>query len=555
VGPEARKEARKPETAEDLAAEDAPYWLWLNRVLVDGKLFDLSGRRYQQDIMRPHTPDGRFKHNEVIRKGAQIGITMGKVGEIVHGCIFGMYPQGVIVYFPHKGAVDLFSVSRFKPFITDNPETVGKYVTGTDRGDFRNIGSSRVYFLGCSATTRVGEGGKKDSDSVRSHSADWVLLDERDMFDEDMTNQVNQRLFNSACPRRTDMGTPTIPDFGVDLLYRRSDQRRWQIKCDSCHKYTCLETEFPDCIVLSDEPYFKCSHCGSHINSNNGSWEPDYPKRDLVGYWPSRLLNPNTNLTLLMKTFEDPEAYSTTKGEFLRTTIGIPHIDVKDELTVSDVLACQGRDGMASNSKIPCAMGVDVGNPLYAVIGHRLDRGRYKIIKVARVPDWGALHDLAKKFNIKSDVLDAQPEYHAAREFQRKENHRVYLCYYSETQRQFAVWTTDNIVNVLRTEVFDASHEMVKQEGVLTIPRVNEEVKLFANQLTKTVRVIETDGRTGQKIYRYRRRGDKEDHYRNALNYFYLACQKIGISQESTQRKRPQTQDMSFSLGNYRKGA
>lgn len=534
----------------NLAATDAPYWLWLNKVKVDGMPFDLEGRKYQQDIMRPYTPDGRFKHNEIIRKGSQTGATIGKTAEAAHGAIHGKYPQGIIFYFPSAKAVELYSASRFKPFIDDNPEAVGTYMGKTDRVDVRKMGGTNIYFFGATATSRVGGSGKKDAMAVRSTPADWILLDERDLFDEEMASQVNQRLGNSKIWRRTDMGTPTIPDYGIDLLYKKSDQRRWQIKCESCYKHTCLETEFPGCIKLDDSGgYFKCSHCGGRINPNNGTWQADYKDRDIVGYWTSQLLNPNCKLPLILRQFSDPESYDMTEGEFQRIVLGRAFIESQDELLESDVYACCGRDGMAYESKVPCAMGVDVGNPHYVVIGYKLDRDRYKIIKVARAPDWDALHDIARKYNVRSDVIDAQPEYHYSREFQRKERHGVYLCYYNETQRPFTVWTPENIVKVLRTEIFDASHHVVKEPGQLTIPRVCEEIKLFAKQLTKSVRVLQTDQRTGTKIYRYICRGDKEDHYRNALNYFLLACQKMGISREVTTERRPVKQDMSYSLG------
>ena len=542
-----KEQSQKPE--EDIAANDAPYWMHLNQIQIDGQPFNLNGRRYQQEIMRAETPDGIFKHNEVIRKGAQIGVTISKVAEVTHGALHGLYPQGIIIYFPSKTAVELFSASRFKPFIEDNPESIGKFMGKTDRIDIRKIGKTNVYFLGGTATTRVG-GDKKDAMAVRSTPADWILLDERDMFDPDMASQVNQRLGNSKIWRRTDMGTPTIPDLGVDLLYKKSTQGRWQIHCESCKKHTCVETEFPGCVKLSDNGnYLKCSHCGDRLNTNNGEWVADYPKRESVGYWPSQLLNPNCKLDLILKQYTDPEAYDMTDGEFQRIVMGLPHIAAEDELQESDVYACCGRDQMAIDSKIGCAMGVDVGDPIYAVIGFRKDRGRYQVIRVARLPDWGALHDLAQRFNIKAEVIDAQPEFHRVREYQKAENHAVYLCHYNETQRQFDVWTPDNMVKVNRTEIFDATHCMVKDPGILTIPRSNEEIKLFAHQLTRSVRVLETDLRTGSKIYRYRRRGDKEDHYRNALNYFLLACKKVGIPQEVTVKKQPATQDMTYRLG------
>lgn len=535
---------------EDLATECAAYWLWLNRIRVDGMPFELKGRKYQQDIMRPYTPEGRFKHFEVIRKGAQIGITMCKVGEIAHGCINSHYPQGVIVYFPSKIAVDLFSVSRFKPFIEDNPGTIGRYMTGSDRGDFRKIGNSKVYFLGGTATSRIKDQ-KKDATAVRSNPADWILLDERDLFDEEIASQVDQRLGNSKVNRRTDMGTPSIPDYGVDLLYRHSTRCRWQIKCDSCGKFTCLETEFPDCIVLKDGGYFRCSNCDSRLDLDKGSWVPDYPDRDIVGYWPSQLLNPNTNLTILCKKFADPKAYGTTEGELKRTCLGEPHIDAEDELQQSDVFACCGRDNMSYGSDIQCAMGADIGKTHYAVIGYRLDRDRFKVIKVARVSDWGGLHDLAERYNVSVSVIDAQPEYHKSREFQAEERNSVYLCYYSDTQKQFIVWQPDNLVKVQRTEILDATHSLVKAPGSLILPRADgEEIKIFARQLTMTVRVQETDKRTGSVIYRYVPRGDGEDHYRHALNYFLIACKKLGVSQAAIPSVRqPRMQDMDYVMG------
>ena len=90
------EEQREPE---DLASVDAPYWMHLKGIHIDGRSFDLEGRKYQHELMRPWTGKGksrRFKHNEVIRKGAQIGITIGKVAEATHGAIKNKYPKGII---------------------------------------------------------------------------------------------------------------------------------------------------------------------------------------------------------------------------------------------------------------------------------------------------------------------------------------------------------------------------------------------------------------------------------------------------------------------------
>jgi len=784
------------------AAMDAPYWAWLNKMRIDGRPFDLEGRGYQMEIMRSVTEDGKVKTNEVIRKGSQIGITMGKVVEIAHGALHGLYPQGIIYYFPSDRAVQHFSNTRFKPFIQDN-EDIRKYCNDINAVAIRRIGKTNVNFFGCMATIRVG-GEAKDSNAVRSTPADWILLDERDLFDPEMAKQVNQRLGNSTINRRTDIGTPKLPDDGVDLLYSKclvpetkvlktdlrwvrlseikegdeligfeeervgkndsrhyqstkvigceklrqecvriiledgtevtasiyhrwlvqtvsrglrwrkvlnlklgdrlvsigtwetgvtredgyisgvydgeahlyqnkrlktnggatlgfsqnegtvlqevrnilslrgfetkeyehhkcrrlvlkgglpeklrflgtyrpvrlidkhclvwegvsvghdhgntkcpkivkmeyagcidvialttdrktfiangllshnSDMRRWQIKCRGCGKHTCMESEFPDCIGLEKGiGYPRCVHCGEMLRrSSDGKWVPDSPTKDVVGYWASQLLNPNRDLAHVLKEAADPEAYDTNEAEFQRTVMGLPFVSSEERLSESDVYACcDSGYPMKYSHAGPCAAGVDIGLTIHVVIGHRIAKDRYRIVRIARVPDYKGLHDLLDRYHVKSCVIDAQPEIHASRDFQRNESFAVYLCRYSEHLKTFDRWNQENnMVDVNRTEVFNATHHITVSPGKLLIPRNCEEIRIFAHQMTCVAKVLEEDGRTGGTIYRYRKIGDKQDHYRNALNYFYLACKKVGIPGIVGIKKKAVMQDMEYSL-------
>lgn len=536
-------------TPEQTATTDAPYWAMLNKVRIDGRPFDLEGRKYQLEIMRYVTDDGKVKHNEVIRKGSQIGVTMGKVIEISHGALHGIYPQGIIYYFPSGKAVEHFSGSRFKPFLRDN-EFIKKYCNDINAVAVRRIGNVNVNFFGCSATTIIG-GEAKDSTSVRSTPADWVLLDERDLFDDEMAVQVPQRLGNSTIARQSNIGTPKLPDDGIDRLYKKSDMRRWQIRCQSCRKHTCLETEFPDIIKIDENGrgYPCCVHCGKPIFRSDGSWVPDSPEKESVGYWCSQLLNPNRNLAHVLKEYDDPEAYDLTEAEFQRTVMGKPFARAEDRLRESEVYACCSADQMKYSHPGPCAMGVDIGKTPRVIIGHRINRDRYRIVKMARIPNLNVLHDLIERFNVKSAVLDAMPETHKAKEIQGEEKRcAVYLCYYSEYLKTFDLWGADNIVKVNRTEIFDESHHMIASPGRLLIPRMCEEVRVFAHEMIQTAKFLETDKRSGVRIYRYKKIGDKADHYRNALNYFYLACKKVGIPQNVSGRPKAVMQDMAYSL-------
>ena len=75
---------------------------------------------------------------------------------------------------------------------------------------------------------------------------------------------------------------------------------------------------------------------------------------------------------------------------------------------------------------------------------------------------------------------------------------------------------------VNKTEAMDKSHAWVKS-GKLEIPRRCEEVNVFAREVCNTAKTLETNERTGDRIYRYRPVGDKQDHYRHCLNYLLLA--------------------------------
>jgi len=61
----------------------------------------------------------------------------------------------------------------------------------------------------------------------------------------------------------------------------------------------------------------------------------------------------------------------------------------------------------------------------------------------------------------------------------------------------------------------------------LEIPRKCAEVDEFVKQMCNCAKVLETNPETGDRLYRYRRRGDGNDHYRSATNYLWLALNDL----------------------------
>jgi hypothetical protein len=109
--------------------------------------------------------------------------------------------------------------------------------------------------------------------------------------------------------------------------------------------------------------------------------------------------------------------------------------------------------------------------------------------------------------------------------------YKVFLCDYLEGLTSRPMWDAGKgLVNLNRTELCDATHDLFTGPTLLTIPRRSGEVEPFAKVASNIAEVPLEDPETGSKVYRYRKLGD--DHYRHTLNYFYLAASKIGVSSE-----------------------
>jgi hypothetical protein len=116
----------------------------------------------------------------------------------------------------------------------------------------------------------------------------------------------------------------------------------------------------------------------------------------------------------------------------------------------------------------------------------------------------------------------------------------VFGCDYQERQKGAFAWDERNkVVTCNRTEVCDATHELVVNKGRLELPRRSDELDNYIKHMTGIVKVLQEDDMTGSRVYRYRRISD--DHYRHATNYFYLASTRIRDARKggfrSTQRE------------------
>jgi hypothetical protein len=223
------------------------------------------------------------------------------------------------------------------------------------------------------------------------------------------------------------------------------------------------------------------------------------------------------------------------------------YVAAENRLSITDIYGCCGQDAMGTKETNTCAMGVDVGSLLYAAVGFKSREQVYEICYLARVSSFNDIHDIGKRFNVQCAVIDMEPELRKAREFQAAEPYPVFLCDYVDV-KSGPQWDEEkNIVKVNRTEILDTSHELFVKPGTLILPRRCDEVDKFAGQARNTAKILEEDSETGSREYRYRKLG--EDHYRHALNYFYLAGQRVRVSDSRHDRfRRDLKSETSFDV-------
>jgi len=512
----------------DIARVSPAYWASLYGIKLQGGTFSFKDHEYQKE------PMAETVKKTCYMKATQGGWTELEVLKALHGMINKRYPAGVLYLFPTTDDVLEFSKSRFNPLIANNKELIGKYVKNvqgakaTDSASLKKIHEAFLYLRGAKLNM-VLDSGKKESSKLRGIPVDKFVADEVDMMDEEAYAKAAGRMRHSKVQEEVYISNPTTPGFGISKIFDNSDQRHWFRKC-KCGHFTCAELSFPGCVLRHKDSdhrhkgYIACDKCKEELPIYPGEWVAQYPSNtDMRGYQHSQLTTVFNDPWEILGEYNDPPHNNLADVVSLR--LGFPYANSEDLLTRENVYALCGPDLPFSAHNGPCAMGVDVGKTFHVIIGARTANDQYQIFYTGTCKDWPEIHQLARHFNVKSSVIDIRPYENSARRFQKEEPYKIYLCEYKETQilqPNFSLQT--GVVQVGRTWILDETHNLVVTPGRLKIPKMNAHTKTFAHQLCQTAKQRIIDKQSGESKYRYVKVGDKQDHFRHALNYFALAC-------------------------------
>ena len=487
-----------------------------------------------------HAKFNFFDKKEVsIKKGTQIGETTKWFIYALHACLHRVYDKSILYMMPTEKLVERTSKVAFDPLIRSNPG-LGGGKKGSNTTFIKQFGGRTINFVGAQPQS-VGGSDTKDSANLRGISCDLVIRDEIDLMDDDMVEMSRQRLNASDFRHQANFASPTIEDYGIDYLYNQSDMRKWQIKCRHCGKYTCLAQEFPDSIIQTDGKWIRsCIHCRKEIYVADGDWVADYPDRRSAGYWVSGLLSPKADLDEYMFRYYNTEG--TKRAEFMRSILGIAVTEADSQISRDDVLRRCGNSRMVYTTTQETAMGIDVGSTLHVVVGVKRDRDSYEILLVKECKDFQEIHDIAMKMNVKSCVIDAGPDIHRPKEFRKEMPFPVWRCRYAGENNPGAVWKGDTgLVSVNRNEWCDKVRDVLTSDTKMVLPHAEKEIREYATQMTKMVKSVDVNDKTGIRKPRWHKRGDKVDHYFHATLYFLVAASRIVVSRTDGQPTRRYT--------------
>ena len=498
-------ELARPETR----ATSEPLAAWASRrIRLDGKALSFDGHAYLRTIY-----DDTARH-VVLSKAAQIGGTTWAILKALHACVMGL---NVMYFFPTRTDVLEFSKSRVGPLLAEN-RFLSRLLKDTDTAGLKRIGDSYLYLRGMQSTV-----------GMKSVPADMVVFDELDEATPEAKSVARERLAHSDYKRVIELSNPSLPDYGVDEVYRRSDQRHWTVKCPVCGKWTAPDCAFPTKLgqevrIIRERSdgihYLACPHCEGELDIQAGEWVADYAGREIHGYRISQLFSSKVDPGEIL------HEYRTTRfpERFYNLKIGLAWADTQNRLDTSPVLACCGDEMIAEKSELPCSMGVDTGRELHVVVSRRVaeTKGRRQIIYLGVHQEYSELDQLMKRFNVRRCVIDALPEIHATRDFASRHRGRVYLNYFNEHQKGSPAWNIqDRIVQENRTEALDLSRQAIR-EGRVVLPRRSRLVDEFASHMASYAKILQDDEDTGAKTYRYVRTG--ADHFSLAFTYDCLAA-------------------------------
>lgn len=371
--------------------------------------------------------------------------------------------------------------------------------------------------------------GSNSAVNFASFPADDVIIDEYNLCDQDLVLMAPERQSNSTDKTNIEVANPTLPNYGIDILFEKSDKKLWNVKCPSCGEY--IHPDFFDHIIMEvdnnmwmvrdpeydgyNEPRALCHKCRSPFDTrSDGIWVPSQ-KSDSSGYHISKMFSTSVTLKELVKSFEEGLSNESKMQRVYNGDFGLPYISKGAKIDSSMLDECIDESyNLPISWDKPSIAGIDVGSVFNIIISDPVGKN---ILYIGELPvqDINEIRDLFRQYFVRLFVIDALPETRIARQIIARNRHG-FMNYYSNTKNELTINMRDNIISTNRTVCLDAIKEAIVTKE-FKFPANAKTIPRFYDQMTSSTRIYNETNDTFSWVE------SGPDHYFHAFSYLLLA--------------------------------
>jgi hypothetical protein len=428
------------------------------------------------------------------------------------------------------------------------------------RGRVDNVGIKRYFGGGVLVVST------RSKTAFTGTPAQCVIIDELPKCDLDNIELARDRtaasrLVTGEEPRHIQVGNPTVKEEDIHAEYLLSSKQVYMFKCGACNqwqdldwyknviretdnnKHELIDRDWHE--GLSRDIQYHCWKCNAimDISCLKKLWVAEFPTSRVAGYHIGQLFTGQFYVRELYRDFLRAGSNPTKMQVFSNSRLGLPYGGSGVHLTSDDLRNCidDYNIPLRPDSGTRTIGAADVGGQLHAGVD-QLIKGRRKALWRGTVPDWDGLKNIFYMYNVKHAVIDARPELHEARNFQKNfKQFGVWLCEYVKADRVNTGQIREverydpgckgrptRYVQVNRTESCDDMVASIK-DGFVVLPRniMSIDAGQYAKQMKAPNRLYDEK----KKQYVWTENG-KDDHYFHVEVYLQVGARRKNFLSE-----------------------